>query len=247
MISMSQTFTLKLATDNLSHDAKEIGVTTEQLLQIKVEVTAYISQQAENECLDNEGLKDNATNACLKLNYEIKLPKKALAESLQWSLWQQNNVAFDDYLWEQTCLECFISMGANRYIEINANPDGRYALYQFENYRQPATLPPVALLQPGSNLRVQIHWLDAHSTQRAIPTDTTHTNMIKTDNYNYRRSLCLPLAQLPYPLAINDKTLIHPCVILYFDQVALYFAPAHAAPADFHQRQHWSVFSHSKH
>ena len=229
---MSQIFILKLATDSLSSDAKKIGVTVQQLMQIEVKVTAKIHRDTES-----DSAAVSANQACLHLNYEISLPEKTLTEQLHWPSWQQNNVGFDDYLWEQTCLECFITSDANSYIEINANPDGRYAVYQFENYRYPTTLPPVALLQPQSNKRAQINWIDTYPPQTKA-TETTQIN-----ESNYKRSLSLPLAQLPYDLSVeSSKTLLHPCVILYFGNVALYFAPVHASPADFHQRQYWSAF-----
>lgn len=217
---MSQTFILKLATDNLINDAKKIGVTAQKLLQIEVKVTADLYQDPDI----------SATPSSLSLSYEIKLPEKTFIEQLQWSSWHKKNVSFNDYLWEQTCLECFITNNKTGYIEINANPNGQYAVYQFEDYRTPNTLPPTPLLLDSPKNQASIEWTNGSVT--TIDTSSTR-----------QRSFHLPLAQLPYDLlSESTTTYIHPCVILYFGDTALYFAPNHASPADFHDRQYWSAF-----
>ncbi len=217
---MSQTFILKPATDSLIGDAKKIGVTTQQLMQIEVKVTAEIYQDAEV----------SATQASLSLNYDIRLSEQTLSEQLHWPSWHKNNIGFNDYLWEQTCLECFITDNKTGYIEINASPNGQYAIYQFEDYRSPETLPPNRLLLDNHKNQASIEW-----TNRSV------TNIDAQDTY--QRSFHLPLAQLPYDLLSKSITaFIHPCVILYFGETALYFAMNHASPADFHHRQYWSAF-----
>lgn len=222
---MSQTFNLKLATDSLSSDAKNIGVTVQQLLQIEVKVSAEI---LDLDATDNNESVNSSANASLSLSYQIKLPSIPLIERLQWPLWDKEKVGFNDYLWEQTCLECFITNSAASYVEINASPNGRYAVYAFDDYRTPSTLPPLPLLIENNKDRASIQW--------------ANTDAMQNEPMTYTRRFFVPLAQLPCDLLIKDnKALIHPCVILYFGKVALYFAPAHTSPADFHNRQYWSA------
>lgn len=142
---MSQIFNLQLATDTLKLDAQKLNISPEQLCQIRVKVEATLLLRPDLQLL---------------LHYQIQLPSSTLAKQLDWRTWRQAQVGFTDYLWEQTCLECFISSQAlddenkNRYIEINASPSGQYALYQFDNYRTPSTLPPMPLLKSMPLLKV---------------------------------------------------------------------------------------------
>lgn len=46
-----------------------------------------------------------------------------------------------DFLWQDTCFECFFAQGTG-YVEINASPIGGYACYVFDGYRSPNTTPP---------------------------------------------------------------------------------------------------------
>lgn len=214
---MSQTFILTLATDTLRDDASKIGVSAAQLQQIIIKVTASITELANTDHSDTS----------LSLHYEIRLPSTKLFEQLQWPLWHKDKVGFEDNLWEQTCLECFITNDAASYVEINASPNGQYAVYQFEDYRTPATLPPTPLLIKGSQNPVPIQWHKTASTS--------------SDTLSMQRRLSIALDMLPDSiLNPNATAFIHPCVILNFAGTPLYFATAHAAPADFHQRQHWS-------
>ncbi len=216
---MSQTFILKLATDNLMSDANKLGVTHQKLMEIAVEVTVDLYQDAEV----------SATQASLSLNYDIRLSEQTLSEQLQWPSWHKNNVGFKDYLWEQTCLECFVTDQKKGYIEINASPNGQYAIYQFEDYRTPDTLPPSPLSLADHRHQASIKW--------------DYCSITDTCTQNSRQcSFHLPLAQLPYELLLESSTYIHPCVILCFGETSLYFAPNHASPADFHNRRYWSAF-----
>ena len=252
---MSQDFSLQLATETLSHDAEYLGVTTRQLQDISVFVNAIITKQPSPQ---------------LRLTYHICLPHTTLATRLDWSEWRRTQVRFTDYLWERTCLECFIAIATDTsanlcqtmgYIEINASPDGRYALYQFEGYRTPATMPPTPLL------KAHVDWSD-NRTKSSL----THTpplspisslmayyhllpTLIFIPRYYYQRCFGVPLAQLAPDIAIScdldDTSLqpyiyqLHPCVILWFGDIALYFAPRHASPPDFHQRGYWSRFEYN--
>ena len=284
---MSQNFNLCLATDTLAADAQNLGVTIEDLQNIEVEVIAtlvqtdYIAQTAQITQSTQQ------PESQLQLDYRVKLPLKSLAAQLDWPIWQPAQVSFVDYLWEQTCLECFLagtlidsaasinntnemgidSIDGNKsspYIEINANPDGRYALYQFKSYRNPATLPPTPLLQADGQTRAFINWTASHcpsSNGTANPEqnplsktikpfiDSLTPNIITTKTYLYERSFSLSLSQIHNKKeVINDTGIdyIHPCVILSFSTTfgttALYFAPKHASPPDFHNLHYWSVF-----
>lgn len=261
---MSQIFNLRLATETIVIDAQQLGVTIEQLQRIRVEVSATIIQQPEPH---------------LWLTYKIALPHSSLAAQLNWPVWQQAQVGFNDYLWEQTCLECFISGNdmninttniedTNSYIEINASPSGRYALYQFNSYRNPSTLPPTPLLKVDGKTRAHIEWADSSSKQTrlhiaklsplttlpltniitALSTSTfTPCRYYEYEHSFYERSFSVPLTQLSNPLSsIHAATIerLHPCIILWFGEIALYFAPIHASPPDFHQRCYWSAFDH---
>ena len=284
---MSQTFNLYLATDTLDADAKQLGVTIEDLQNIQVEVVATLAQTAKRTQTEQIAQSTEQPEWQLQLDYRVTLPLEALAAQLDWPTWQPKQVGFADYLWEQTCLECFLAgvainntvsinnaneMGidladgnkTSPYIEINANPDGRYALYQFKSYRNPATLPPTPLLQADGQTRAFINWKASHcpsSNGTANPEqnplsetikpfiDSLTPNIITTKTYLYERSFSLSLSHMHNKEdVINDTGIdyIHPCVILSFSTTfgttALYFAPKHASPPDFHNLHYWSVF-----
>ncbi len=232
---MSQTFTLKIADDSLALKAHELGVNTDELQQIDIKVTVSWLAQPEPQ---------------LVLHYRVKLPSSILAAQLDWPVWDPIQVQFTDYLWQSTCLECFIAKSyvensaeidsaidsiaeqKNQYIEINASPSGRFALYHFSDYRTPNTLPPSALLQLATDQLAYINWNPVLSPKQpstlAMP--------------SYERCFGLPLDQLPFNLFTKKQinAQINPCVILKFGEVILYFAPRHAAPPDFHHRRYWS-------
>lgn len=238
---IKQDFTLHIATDTLEYDAQQLGVTMAALESICVTVSAAVVRQP---------------TLYLQLTYRVSLSHPILADKLHWPTWQAAQVGFHDYLWQETCLECFIagralsdsslnparhdaSDNANtHYIEINASPDGRYALYQFINYRRPATQPPLPLLHPKTQTRAFIQWFN----NPKIPLTSAQTSSASYDPLE--RSIGIPLTELPHhQYAIHDTAVdyLHPCVILYLDNTPLYFAPRHAAPPDFHDRQYWST------
>ena len=242
---MSQRFKLQLATDGLSIAAQQLDISVEQLHLIQVIVDISLIQPSR-----------------LALTYQIHLPHRHLANLFDWPQWQQDQVKFIDYLWEQTCLECFIT-GANpsndvnqitNYIEINASPSGRYALYQFSDYRQPDCMPPTPLHKANSDEQASIDWtarspltrffnissLNVAQCPKVMPNSLSA--LIFTAIYDYRRSFTIDLDQLLSSLLANGIEQLHPCVILYFDSVALYFAAKHASPPDFHQQHCWTNF-----
>ena len=281
---MSQTFNLYLATDTLAADAKRLGVTIEDLHNIQVEVVATLAQIDQT---DQIAQRTEQPEWQLQLDYRVTL-LESLAAQLEWPTWQPTQVGFVDYLWEQTCLECFLAGAAinstasingdsliNRdsktdidnadinkttaYIEINANPDGRYALYQFKSYRSPATLPPTPLLQANGQTLAFINWRASNcwtdgAEQKSLSEQIKPVICFSTLNtaaktYHYERSFSFLLSQIYNKEdVINDTGIdyIHPCVILSFSTTfgttALYFAPKHASPPDFHNLQYWSVF-----
>lgn len=243
---MSHRFDLRLATEALIEDAQQLGVTVETLQNISVQVNATLIEQPE---------------AYLELEYFVTLPTESLATQFNWSRWQLEQVGFKDYLWEKTCLECFLAgslisssskdsdrspntNGTTAYIEINANPNGQYALYEFDSYRSPSTLPPRPLMQADGKTRASIDCIYYSDTPKPLidSTISAHTP------YQYQRRFRVSLS-LFSPLHDtvdwhNDALVkyIHPCVILYFSDTALYFAPKHSSPPDFHNRQYWTRF-----
>ncbi|KAA0915150.1 hypothetical protein [Psychrobacter sp. ANT_WB68] len=280
---MSQTFNLCLSTDTLAADAQQLGVTIEDLHNIQIEVVATLAQIDQT---DQIAQRTEQPEWQLQLDYRVTLLLESLAAQLEWPTWQPTQVGFVDYLWEQTCLECFLAGGAinstvsinnahemginladgnktSPYIEINANPDGRYALYQFKSYRSPATLPPTPLLQADGQTRAFINWTASHCpasngtanaeqnslSEQIKPVICSSTLNTAAKTYHYERSFSFLLSQIYNKEdVINDTGIdyIHPCVILSFSTTfgttALYFAPKHASPPDFHNLEYWSVF-----
>ncbi|MEN8625700.1 hypothetical protein [Psychrobacter proteolyticus] len=255
---MKQAFNLHLATETIAKDAQQLGVSIEDLENISIEVSAGIIQQPALQ---------------LVLTYQVTLPSQILANQLHWSTWQQTQVNFTDYLWEETCLECFIAgseidgstidyedivarhqtephkiplQQATAYIEINASPDGRYALYQFQSYRNPAALPPVPLYETDETTRASIDWNNHKDvTALSVASHLSSTPTAVQTPTHYERSFSLPITQLPnqqYAIANMKIKQIHPCVILWFGETDLYFASGHASPPDFHNRDYWPNF-----
>lgn len=240
---MNQSFNLCVATETIISDAQQLGVTVNELQRICINVSAQVIQQP---------------SLHLRLTYQLTLPNQLLAKQLNWSVWQQAQVKFDDYLWEETCLECFIAgrlindenltnaQKATPYIEINANPDGRYALYQFESYRNPATLPPTPLHAADGQARASINWINnVKPTLRYVENPLFNDPSVANKPHHYERSFGVSMTQLPnqqYVIANTVIEQIHPCVILWFGETALYFASSHPSPPDFHNRNHWSRF-----
>ncbi len=255
---MKQAFNLRLATETIAKDAQQLGVPIKDLENISIKVSAEIIQQPALQ---------------LVLTYQVTLPSQTLANQLHWPTWQQTQVNFTDYLWEETCLECFIAgsdidgskvnnkdivathhpkphkiplQQTTAYIEINANPDGRYAVYQFEGYRNPAALPPVPSYETDGTTCASIGWNNPKDlTALSVASHLSKTPMVVQTPAHYERSFSLPITQLPnqqYAIANMRIEQIHPCVILWFGETDLYFASGHASPPDFHNRDYWPNF-----
>ncbi len=240
---MNQFFNLVIATETIKDDAQQLDVTVEELQRICVKVNAKIVRQPALQ---------------LQLTYQITLPSQILVNQLAWPTWQQARVRFADYLWEETCLECFFSgdtlsdeaateiQDAESYIEINANPDGRYALYEFKSYRQPATLPPTPLYEADGRIRASIEWTDNINTQDIIQKPLFDKSSEAYSFHCYERGFNIPLVKISnqkYVIANTIIEQIHPCVILQFGETTLYFASNHASPPDFHNRNYWPKFA----
>ena len=67
-----------------------------------------------------------------------------------------------DGLWQHTCCEAFIAIaGSPAYREFNFSPSGRWAVYEFADYRQrnesfhPAAVPLVSLRQTPGGLELE--------------------------------------------------------------------------------------------
>ena len=245
---MSQIFNLCIATETLENDAQQLGVSIDTLRDIQIIVHATTVQQPSLQ---------------LQLTYQIALPMQSLADRLHWPTWKEARVGFTDYLWEESCLECFIAGSAlqqnsiysintidtnskTAYIEINASPDGRYALYRFESYRNPATLPPPPLLLADGCTRAKVNWIDhVNSKMSSVELNTSYKPLMAHTLYSDQRTFSVPINEIfSQNTALNNLVIeqIHPCVILWFGETALYFASSHASPPDFHNRHYWSRF-----
>ena len=218
-------FSLRMAPHELDTAISALKTTVAALAAIKVTVTITFSKQPE---------------PTLTFSYHIGIDDPALAAHLQWPNWQAEQVRVADYLWQETCLECFIAAKDHpAYVEINASPDGRYALYHFDDYRSPNRLPPPALYTPaatGQHTLAHIDWQ---------PASLNDDNASCAPTALYTRTFSMPLSALSAAISITDgcPISIHPCVILRFKDTHLYFAPMHASPPDFHNKAYWSDLS----
>lgn len=122
-----------------------------------------------------------------------------------------------DFLWEKDCFECFIGHADTpAYLEINANSAGQFNSYQFDGYRTPNVMPPVAS-----------HEYDVQS-------------FVYQDEMNY----CFGFEVTKISTSMDVSRLkINPTVILYpvidGQAVPIYYAYQHAVPPDFHQQAVW--------
>ena len=188
---MNQSFNLCIATETIAKDAQQLGVSIEALENISIEVSAEIIQQP--------ALK-------LVLTYKVILPSQTLPNQFNWPTWQQTQVNFTDYLWEETCLECFIAgsevdgskINNEDVVAIHHPQPGRYAVYQFEGYRNPAALPPAPLYETDETTRASINWRNCKELADISgenPLSSTPT-VVQTP-FRYERSFSLPITQLP--------------------------------------------------
>lgn len=222
---MQQRFNLQLFQGTTNNDVKHLGVSTAVLNDILIKVIATI---------------DTRSKPYLWLDYRISLPEPLLP-LIDWKEWQPKQVIFTDFLWEKTCLECFIQpSGQLGYIEINAAPSGEFAVYEFSAYRTPCQLPPKPLLLKSKLLnnsakidnRAAITWQNGEDLNQSAAT--------------LQRKFGVDLSQIPnFDAALPHFGLskLQPCVILSFGNHPLYFAPNHASPPDFHNATFWQAFN----
>lgn len=189
----------------------------------------------------------------LQLRYRICVDFEGLRSFgiLNWQTWQADDVKFCDFLWQDTCLECFLGRrGFVPYLEINARPRGAYALYRFESYRSPKVLPPKALyLDLKSDQIASIAWTGDQVDNKPLKDWTRQeawaNQLAKKDKTAWRvlaRQFDFAWDQLPDDLAfLYSFDEINPCVILFFGDLPIYFAKNHAPVADFHDRAFWLV------
>lgn len=131
---------------------------------------------------------------------------------------EQTNILLDeldkltraDFLWENTCFECFFDTGDSAYFELNFAPSGAYNLYRFDNYRTPDTLPPN---QADGELILETRALDGFKSY----------------------FLTIKMTDISALDIIN----INPTAILYQDGMPHFFAVNHATPPDFHNKEFW--------
>lgn len=201
------------------------------------------TEYAEISCDDAIGiwvfyhLTPDTINPTLQLTFIIEVVDalwRNPAYQIDWQEWDASNEQFQDYLWEHSCLECFIgNQQSSEYVEVNASPAGAYALYHFTDYRTPALMPPRRLNQLNYD---KTH---AHIRWSADVSEDTGNMLAHQPNYHrLSRQFSVDLNQLPQPCL--PITVLHPCVVLLINDVPLYFAPQHASPPDFHNRKHWA-------
>ena len=81
----------------------------------------------------------------LTLTFELTDPQNQV-------FWQkkENQIKRQDFLWESTCFEAFISTpNQTPYFELNLSPSLAWNLYRFTNYRIPNAMPPIRVIEPA--------------------------------------------------------------------------------------------------
>lgn len=132
------------------------------------------------------------------------------------------NASHTDFLWEQNCLELFISDKQSAYYEINVSLDGKFAVYQFDDYRSPTSMPP----RKSSDITLQ--WRNVEQQNRQSRLDLVY-------QFSLLFSQCASFA-------VENIELINPCTILYTDNTPMFYAVNHAIPPDFHDKACWLNF-----
>jgi hypothetical protein len=115
-----------------------------------------------------------------------------------------------DYLWEQTCFECFFGpKGQTNYWEINLSPAGHWAFYRFSNHRAEIMQPEPAYAE--------------------LPFTVTQTS----------EALTISLSVSLDPIIAHNQSLevgITAVIKTKANQES-YWALKHGEPADFHNRE----------
>ena len=127
-----------------------------------------------------------------------------------------------DYLWQKDCFECFIQrIDEAAYLEINANLTGEFNIYQFDAYRTPPTMPPVASQDYALRSFVDA---DDHHLYFAVEISPLFEQGLQTQ-------------WLAQGLNVNPTVILYP--IIDGEAVPVYYAHRHATPPDFHHAAYW--------
>lgn len=120
------------------------------------------------------------------------------------------------YLWQHTCFELFIGIKTQSvYREINLSPAGVWNCYGFDNYREPADIPPV----PAYDIQL----LELKSQPQKLEAILSFQSFFEA-----------------YQCGWNDLVIGMSSVIKTRQQRELYFALQHSGEqADFHRKQDW--------
>lgn len=150
---------------------------------------------------------------CLNVTFVVQ----TLPPSIGIPNFSESLASHTDFLWEQNCLEIFLADNQSGYYEVNASFGGSFAIYEFDGYRNPATLPP----------------------------KKTDAITFKWRNVDTGSALVYQFSLLFSPQAkflVDDIALVNPCAIFYADTTPLFYAAHHACPPDFHDKKFWSNF-----
>lgn len=162
-----------------------------------------------------------------------------------------------DYLWQHTCFECFISPDSQPqrpYLEVNLAPSGQFNLYYFDNYRTPNTMPPrrlpVEALQYGRDINFFNEPIDCQTVFWQTATDDMRQALQTIETVIVKKPLQNRLGMIFRIDALNrlfnrhnNSFAINPCFVYQqpSDERISYWAIQHATPADFHDKSIWQV------
>lgn len=120
-----------------------------------------------------------------------------------------------DFLWQHTCFEVFVGVkGEDYYREIHLSPSQAWQAYQFEEYRYPENMPPIAA-------------------------DDIELHQLKRTHYGLNVSLDLTMFMLQHKLKWSDLYL-GLSAVLDTSEGQQYYAMQHSSPhADFHNKRDW--------
>ena len=127
-----------------------------------------------------------------------------------------------DYLWQKDCFECFIQrIDEAAYLEMNANLTGEFNIYQFDAYRTPPIMPPMASQD--------------YALQSFVDADDHHLYFAVEISPLFEQGL--QTQWLAQGLNVNPAVILYP--IIDGEAVPVYYAHRHATPPDFHHSAYW--------
>ncbi|WP_227431090.1 hypothetical protein [Psychrobacter sp. I-STPA6b] len=187
----------------------------------------------------------------LNLHYQIHLNECKTPKTLPWFIWEKisKHPQPKDYLWQSTCLECFVAGNKNNtphhhneYLELNVASSGHYALYHFDNYRTPDSMPPnhlSCLLADKYKPELQIN-----ADPRPILLQGKTPSHYPEEPHTLNRHISINIHMLSH--LWDSLSSIQPALILQDQHTKqhLYFAPQHATPPDFHLNSLWTPIQH---